>query len=337
MKARHAISGALRPIALGAALAVTGAAASAQEAEGKATDLMMVTGTPTGTWFPTGAAFAEFADEAMGGQPVSVTPGAGSIGNIMSVGSGQADLGLSYGAFLKLAQEGGNEINPGEPMPDLRAVLALTPNVLHVLKAEDAPFESLEDLAATEDRVAVGTGVVGSTEDFGLSRLLEMHGAGYDAIEEKGGSVTRGVTQGRNEGWQNRQLDLVSYMFTAGSPQIEQLLNQRDGEVVSLSQEMQQTFVEELGFAPITIPAGTYPGQEEDIVTVGLPMTLFSTTDVSADVIHAITKGTAENMDRLHQVSASYEEVVPEELMENTGIELHEGAQRYYREQGWIE
>ncbi|XWN31551.1 MAG: TAXI family TRAP transporter solute-binding subunit [Devosia sp.] len=319
--------------AIAVAAMVHGGPATAQD---KATDLVMVTGTPTGTWFPTGAAFAEFADDAFGGQPISVTPGAGSIGNIMSVGAGKADMGLSYGAFLKLAKEGNNEINPGEPLPQLRAVLALVPNVLHILKADDAPFEGLGDLATTDERVHIGTGVEGATENFALARLLAANGSSFDDVEDKGGSVSRTVTSGRNDGWQNRQFHLVSYMFTPPHQNITRLLNVRDGSLVSIDPDIQKTFVDDLGFAAVTIPAGTYPGQDGEVNAIGLPTTLFTTEDVSADVVYAIVKGVAENLERMHQVSASYEALVPEKLMDGTGIELHEGAARYYRERGWL-
>ena len=325
--------------ALALAVAPLAGAALTRDAlaeNGKASDLVMVTGTPTGNWFPTGAAFAEFAAEALGGQPISVTPGAGSIGNIMSVGAGKADMGLSYGAFLKLAQEGGNEINPGEAMPQLRAVLALTPNVLHVLRADDAPFETLDELAEAKPRVNLGTGVRGSTEDFGFARLLKAKGVEFDDVESWGGSVTRGVTQGRTEGWQNRQMDMASYMWPVPAPAIDRLLGSRSGQVLSFDPEIQAEFVETLGFAPVTIPAGTYPGQEEDVLTVGLPTTLFTTEEVSADLVYSIVKGVAENMERMHQVTDSYKALVPEKLMEGTGIALHAGAERYYKERGWL-
>lgn len=319
-----------RRLLAAAVVAATAGAASSQQA----VDLVMVTGTPTGTWFPTGAAFAEFAADALGGQPISVQPGAGSIGNIMSVASGQADLGLSYGAFLKLAEQGGNEINPGEPIENLRGVLALTPNVLHVLMADDAP--ALSALAEEQPRIAVGTGVRGSTEDFGLERLLGAHGVTYDDIEAWGGTVVRDQTAGRNEGWQNRQFDIVSYMFTPPNPNIERMLSARDGALVAMDPDIQQRFVDEFGFAAVTIPAGSYPGQDEDVAAVGLPTTLFATEEVPADVVYEIVKGAAERLERLHQVSAAYEALVPAKLMEGVGIELHEGAERYYRERGWL-
>ena len=325
-----------KPTALACALAALVVVPGfAQDA--KTNDIVMLTGTPTGTWFPTGAAFAEFANNAAGSQVVSVTPGAGSIGNIMGVAAGKADMGLSYGAFLKAAEEGDNEINPGEPIGNLRSVMALTPNVLHVLLADDAGVSSLEELAESKGKIHVGTGVPGSTEDFGLARLLGLYDIEYSDLEEWGGSVIRGVTTGRNDGWQNRQLELVSFMFTPPNPNIDRLLGSRDGSIFSLSEEQQQTFVDKYGFAPVTIAAGTYEGQDEDVRAVGLPTTLFSTTEVSEEIVYNMVKGIAEDMDRLKQVSSAYGSLEPEDLMTNLGIEMHEGAKRYYAERGWIQ
>ena len=101
--------------------------------------------------------------------------------------------------------------------------------------------------------------------------------------------------------------------------------------------EQQQTFVDKYGFAPVTIAAGTYEGQDEDVRAVGLPTTLFSTTEVSEEIVYNMVKGIAEDMDRLKQVSSAYGSLEPEDLMTNLGIDMHEGAKRYYAERGWIQ
>jgi len=124
---------------------------------GEHESVLMVTGTPTGTWFPTGAAIAELANSNYEGQPVGVQPGSGAIGNIMTVGTGRAEMGLSYGPFLLMAQRGSNDVNPGEPMPELRGVLSLATNAFHIMQADDAPFESFEELAEKKPEVWMGS------------------------------------------------------------------------------------------------------------------------------------------------------------------------------------
>ena len=178
------------------------------------TSLLITTGTPTGSWFPTGAAIAELTNAAFSDNPIDVIVGAGSVGNIMHVGAEKSDMGLSYGAFLKLASEGGNAVNPGEPMPQLRSVMSLIPYVLHVIAAEGTDYDDLANLASEKPEIKVGTGVTGATEHFGLELLLQEYGVSLEDIDTWGGSVTQTQTAGRQDGWKNRQFDWGSFMGT---------------------------------------------------------------------------------------------------------------------------
>lgn len=305
---------------------------------GRHDPVIMVTASPTGTWFPTGVALAEMANQNYEGQPVAVQPGSGAIGNIMSVGTNRADMGLSYGPFLLAAQEGNNDINPGEAMPDLRAVMSLATNALHVLKADDAPFASFEELVAEKPEVWFATGVPGASENFALGKLLEFYESSYDDVKSWGGNVIWGTVAERTEDWANGKLDLYAAMFEPPHPQIIRLMENTAGEVMTLPEDVRNYFMDEFGYESFTIPAGSYPGQEADVETIGVPYSLFTRADVSEELIYNMVKCMAQTPERLHQVSARYERQWTPEVMPNgVGIELHEGAKRYYRERGWIE
>lgn len=308
----------------------------AQEKEAGAS-LLMTTGTPTGTWFPIGAAMAELTNATFSDDPLDVVVGAGSVANIMHVASGKSEMGLSYGAFLKLAQEGGNDVNPGEPMPELRSVMALLPYVLHIIAAEGTDYDDFKGLAAAKPSVNVGTGVTGATEHFGLDLVLKEYGASLEDLDGWGSSITQTQTAGRTDGWKNRQFDWVSFMGTVPQPSYFELLEARPSKLVDISDDVRQQLVDKYGFAKYDIPAGTYPGQDEEWSALGFPMVVFTTADVSEDVVYGMTKQVAENKDRMLKAAAAFENWEPKDMTEALGIELHPGAARYYREQGWIQ
>ncbi len=300
--------------------------------------LLMVTGTPTGTWFPTGTAIAELTNANYQGEPVGVQVGSGAIGNVMSVGTGRSELGLSYGPFLLMAQRGNNEINPGEPMEDLRAVLSLATNAFHVMRTNDAPFETFDELVEKEPRVFFGTGVPGASEHFAMSILLDHYGTSFEEIDDWGGAMIFGSMGERFEDWSNGKLDLYGTMSEPPYSQITRMFETTPSTLMSLDDEVIDYFTNEYGYGTYTIPANSYPGQTEDVQTVGVPYALFTRADIDEDIIYQMVKCVAENPERLAAAAYSYEEGwAPEDMPENLGIELHEGAARYYRERGWIE
>jgi uncharacterized protein len=56
------------------------------------------------------------------------------------------------------------------------------------------------------------------------------------------------------------------------------------------------------------------------------------------DVAYLVTKTVVENKDELLKAHQAFGDFVPEDAWkpENNGIPLHPGAERYYRERGWL-
>lgn len=330
-------------IATAMAASVTATAAFAADDSCKADlgrhdSLLMVTGTPTGTWYPTGTAIAELTNANYDGEPIGVQVGSGAIGNVMSVGSGRSELGLSYGPFLLMAQRGNNEINPGAPMGDLRAVLSLATNAFHVMRANDAPFQTFEELVEKKPRVYFGTGVPGASENFAMSILLDKYGISFKDIDSWGGAMIFGSMGERFNDWSNGKLDLYATMSEPPYAQITRMFETTPSTLMSLDEDVRQFFINEYGYGPYTIPANSYPDQTEDVQTVGVPYALFTRADIDEEIIYQMVKCVAETPERMAAAAYSYKDGwAPENMPKNLGIELHEGAKRYYRERGWIE
>ena len=100
---------------------------------------------------------------------------------------------------------------------------------------------------------------------------------------------------------------------------------------------MREALVSKYGFAQYDVPAGTYPNQDEDWAALGFPMVLFTTADVSEDVVYEMTKRVAEDKERMLKATAAFDAWQPEDMVAALGVDLHPGAAKYYRERGWIE
>jgi hypothetical protein len=87
----------------------------------------------------------------------------------------------------------------------------------------------------------------------------------------------------------------------------------------------------------LRILADRYPNQHEDVRTVGMPYVVFTTTELDADIVYNLTRVIAENRERLVAAHSAFQDWEPDDMLHGVGIAFHEGAERYYRERGWIE
>ncbi|SDF03985.1 TAXI family TRAP transporter solute-binding subunit [Limimaricola pyoseonensis] len=317
------------------ALAITASATGLQAMEQK--PVQIITAGTGGSWFPTGATIADLANQSFDGQPVSVIPGAGAIGNIARVGVGKSDMGLSYGPFLKLAKEGGNDINPGEGYDDLRAILALNAYPFHFLVADSVGISSLDELKDIAGDINLASEVTGSSMHFIVQRMFENYGLPLDEIEKAGGSVQQLNTDGRKDAWQNGQVNMASFMFAPPHPVIIEQMRIRDSQIMGFTDEVLDQLTGELGFDVFELTSEHYPKQKAATKTVAMPTLLFGTADLDDELVYELVKNVANNKQRMVNAVGSLESWNPEDMVKGLGIEIHPGALKFYKEQGWID
>ncbi len=88
-------------------------------------------------------------------------------------------------------------------------------------------------------------------------------------------------------------------------------------------------------FEPAVIPAGTYPGLEEDYhgLNVG-SMHLITSADQEEELVYQLTRTLWENREELTSKHPAGRSINPANAPRNTGTEFHPGAVRFYREIG---
>lgn len=85
----------------------------------------------------------------------------------------------------------------------------------------------------------------------------------------------------------------------------------------------------------MTIPAGTYPNQDEDIQTSAIKMVMFCRGDLDEETVYQLTKTFWENIDKLGDSQANLKGLTPEEAVKDIAdLPLHSGAEKYYTEIG---
>ena len=90
-------------------------------------------------------------------------------------------------------------------------------------------------------------------------------------------------------------------------------------------------------YSKFTIPAGTYDRQAEPVQTTAVKMLLLTDASMPDDVVYDLAKTFWENLDSLGKAHAVMKTVTKEMAVSDlSGIPLHPGAEKYYREIGLL-
>lgn len=252
---------------------------------------------------------------------VTVEESQGSVQNVMEVRARGADYVFTTPpALVGLAQEG-KAMFDGKSDPafdEIRALFPIPSLTMHFVMSEDS---GVTDFAGLEGKtILLGKGSFGATEG---EKYLDLFGM-KDKVELADAELSNAVAA-----LKNGQID---GFVTAGSypaPNVIEAAASMDVNILSLSDEQ----VEQTGRTRLVIPAGTYAGQESDIVTTSLPVAAFTTTKMSDDTAYQLTKTFWEQRDRMAE-SAPWWAGVDTGLMDTIDVQFHPGAVRYYEEAG---
>ena len=327
MKLTHLI------LASASVVALTVAPAAAQEK--KHAIATFISGGPTGTWFPTATAISELVNKHYDGQPVSTIPGKGAIGNPLAVGSGKADFGLSYGPFLRAIYDGNNPVMPKEGMKNLRTIANVVANTVQISMAGDVPKDIFSQVK-NGAKVRIGVGAKGSSNLFGIERIMEMHGTDFKGIEAAGGTVMEGAQEGLLDAYMNRQIDIYTNTVGLLASDLQQATAARDSYLFDMPDDIRDRMVKDWGYTRYDIPAGTYTGQDKPVRALNLPTTIFTSAEMDDEIVYLMVKDMAENQDRLISAYGGFKTWKPEDMPDSHPIPTHPGAVKYYKERGWM-
>ncbi|HEY4542402.1 MAG TPA: TAXI family TRAP transporter solute-binding subunit, partial [Noviherbaspirillum sp.] len=85
------------------------------------------------------------------------------------------------------------------------------------------------------------------------------------------------------------------------------------------------------------IPAGTYPGQSEVILTYGVTGTMVVKAEMPAEIVYQLVKSVFDNFEEFTELHPALAGLQPKAMIrDGLTAPLHEGAVRYYKERGWL-
>ena len=108
-------------------------------------------------------------------------------------------------------------------------------------------------------------------------------------------------------------------------------------KLISLSADDIRKAHEKYDFlAETVIPANTYAGLDYEVRGVGRWHYMVARADFPEEAAYQIAKALTEHHDQLVQIVAMAEESTPENTILHAAVPLHPGAERYFREAGYL-
>jgi TRAP-type uncharacterized transport system substrate-binding protein len=321
-------------------LGVTADDASAQRA------LTWSSGVVGGGWYAISKGLAELLrDQA--DLDVKVIPGGGAQNPVL-VGKGYAAIGLGLPPLLGAALRGDDPYR-GRQLENLRGLAGnMSLNAIHMYVAADSPFArmTVDEIFRERKPIRLAIPRPGTSDVWILERAMEFFGLCtrgktmdcYQSWELAGARFIRGSYVELADAFNDRKVDGA---FVILAPPADSVLSAAQRRPLTLL-PCPPSLVEHLasfGLGRGDIPAGTYPkanNAQENIATATMGTTVIVSAAMADDLAYAITKTLNDNADRVRRLHASLADYDPVRAWLDLGVTLHPGAERYYREKGWL-
>ncbi|MEY8838681.1 TAXI family TRAP transporter solute-binding subunit [Cribrihabitans sp. XS_ASV171] len=256
-----------------------------------------------------------------GGMIVTVEESQGSVQNVMEAKARGGDYVFTTPpALVGLAQQGKAMFEgKGDPAFDeIRALFPIPSLTMHFVMSQDS---GVTDFAGMEGKtILLGKGSFGAREGEKYLGLFGLEGK-VELAEVELSNAVSALKNGQIDGF-----------VTAGSypaPNVIEAAATTGVTILSLSEEQ----IAETGRTRLVIPAGTYAGQDSEIVTTSLPVVAYTTTKMSDEAAYELTKTYWQQREAMG-ADARWWLGVDEGLMDTITGKIHPGAIKYYKEAG---
>ena len=294
-----------------------------------AANINFVTAGTASTFYPISATICQLWNENIEGMRAVATPSGGGIDNLNQAYDGEAQIGIANANLVYQAQEGLASFE-GYANENLRIFAGLYLNPNQVVVTRDSGITSVRDFEGK--RISIGAAGATTVEEA----IIHLEGAGMKLDDIKAEYMD---TSAAADAVSNRLLDGVWVMAGIPNSAVTQIMTTTDSRLMAITPEEVEVLRKDYPwYASGVIPAGTYAGQNEDVQTSAVKLTLFITADVDEDTVYQMTRLFWENWDMLTETHAALRRADPKEACKDiAGVAIHDGAARYYREIGLMQ
>ena len=286
--------------------------------------LMFGTGGTAGTYYSYGGIIAQYITTNTDNKVTAVSTG-GSKVNIQSIQDGDFQLGFTQSDVMAYAWEGTKSFAKDGPTTDFRVLGGLYAETVQLFTMDD-DITSVEDLKGK----SVSIGEAGSGVYFNAIDILEAAGITLDDIHPQYQSF-----EDSKESLKDGKIDAAFIVAGAPTTAITELATTNGVNLINIDGELRDKILASCPYyAPLQIPADTYPKQSEPIETITVKATVVVDADLPEQEVYDMTAAIFDHAEDIAKENAKGKELTLENATQGMAAPFHAGAARYYAEHG---
>lgn len=302
-------------LALALALTACGSASASK--------MTMGTGGTSGTYYAFGGVLGQYIKNNAGIDVVVVSTD-GSKANIESIDAGDYQLATVQSDVMAYAWAGTRSFEAGK-VDSFRVVGGLYAEAVQLVTM-DPSIQSVADLKGK----AVSIGAPGSGVYFNAIDVLAAAGLTENDIKAQYQSFADST-----DALKDGKIDAAFIVAGAPTAAITELCTTNDAFLVPIDGEVADKLMADSPYyTSYTIPAGTYSGQDTDVVTVTVKATLIVSADAKDEDVYNLTKAIFDNTDAIAKENGKGAELSVENATSGMTAPFHAGAAKYFAEKG---
>jgi len=297
----------------------------------QAEEMLIGTGSKSGVYFQVGRSICRLVNRNMSRTSCTPLETAGSVSNLANVEGGSLEIGIVQSDIQHHAiHRSGPYRFVDTPHDNLRSLFSLYTEPFNLIARSDAGISSLNDLKGRK----INIGNMGSGQRATMEVVMRAKGWGTDDFQ----LATELPASQQSMALCHNRVQAMVYMAGHPNRSISQAIKLCEATLVDVAgAEIDRLVSENPYYAYTWIPAGTYPGVEKPVKTFGTLATVVSSSDVDEDLVYGIVKTVFENFERFKRMHKAFHELQPGKMISRgLAAPLHKGAERYYRERGWM-
>ncbi len=284
--------------------------------------IRIMSGPQGGSWYPLAGAIQNIIEKNIPGTNVQVAPGAG-ISNVLGLQNNKAEMGFGNSVSSYDGVQGNDPFK--QKTDNVCQVATLYFQYFHVVAVADAGLKSMGDAKGK----TLTTQQKGNTGEQMTRDLLRVYGLDYSKLRK----VNFGSYNDSVEQLKDGHAQVFTLITTVPASAVMDLGSARKITVVPVPDEKLRELQKiNKGYDKRVIKAGSYPGQDKDIQTIGTWTHLMMRCSTPEDLVYKVTKALAQNMDNLGNVVSAVKGLTAKDLATDVGVPYHPGARKYYRE-----
>lgn len=293
----------------------------------------VTSGPMGGDFYSLGGALGELVKGVLPGTVVTTTTG-GSLENLPKVDAGQADLGLTMAKLYHEALTGAGAYAERGKEENVRAVayLANIPMSFFLVK-EGNPLASIDEFKAKKVPLRILTSKKGSSPALAAEKMLEKYGISFDDIKAWGGSVSYVSYAEASNLIKDGHADAFIGPMVSG---IVELTTTEKMKMLPISEAALDQLRDQDSYVKTVLPKDKYYFVTKDTPHMAEAVILVTRKDLDDATVQAVTKAILTHPDAVRNIHKTYAGFDPAAAWQNVGGPLHPGAEKAYKELGYM-